>query len=821
MRQVIRIASLGIVAICLIGLPGQAQTSLLRSDTGSRLPTTKPYSVAGNIKRRVDSLQRMTQHGYYSKLFATKNRPNARLAASPCDSYLCTTPTSPALSISLTASGMLTCKQPQVTLTVTGAPASSTYVFSTGAGQPSGLSSSTATITTGGPYSVTVTAPGGSTATAQTKVQVDQIVPSVSLAASGTLSCTNTTVTLTATGAPANSTYIFSAGAIQSVGPLRNTATVSASTLYSVTAIASNGCSASATTSVSSNTAPPALSLTPPSATLCTGQTATLTASGGNTYRWNTGPTSSTLLVSYTGTYSVTAVNTNGCSATAAANITVNQLPTAPSLLTQSGQTYAGAQASVTVLQNSGTVNLVVNGCNGMVNWTGSNNTSGMTNLIPVLTNQVGMFVYSATCQVGGCTSPPASVTVTVKAVTFSVFHQDADRNLANNTIKPYLQLQNDDTSPIPYGELTVRYWLTVEQFTPLTNMSVYYAQLGTNNVKMRYVALAQPRQGAFGYVEYSFDTSAGSLGAGSNSGPVQTGIGKQDWTNVNEADDYSYASNSNYTKNSRITAYRNGTLIWGTEPAGVASVQSLKPYTENKSGATTNAISTYLQLRNEGNVPVNYSDVKVRYYLTADGSQPLNFYLDYAVLGNSNVKGQFVRPNPPLANADTYLELSFTGSLGTMYPLSNTGTIQYRIAKQDWSNFNQSNDHSYQNGSNPMSENSRVVVYVAGTRVYGTEPGAAARLAAEEPDTQLRVVLLGNPVQNNEVKVEVSGAQGQTLRYVLTDLNGRLVSERFVEQAGAVERQTLSLSGQPARQLLLRVSTSTQAKTVKIARTD
>lgn len=52
---------------------------------------------------------------------------------------------------------------------------------------------------------------------------------------------------------------------------------------------------------------------------LCNNQVATLTASGGTSYQWNTGPNGSSIYVSPTGntTYTVTGIAENGCSVTA------------------------------------------------------------------------------------------------------------------------------------------------------------------------------------------------------------------------------------------------------------------------------------------------------------------------------------------------------------------------------------------------------------------------------------------------------------------------------------------------------------------------
>ncbi|CCH00258.1 hypothetical protein FAES_2249 [Fibrella aestuarina BUZ 2] len=397
------------------------------------------------------------------------------------------------------------------------------------------------------------------------------------------------------------------------------------------------------------------------------------------------------------------------------------------------------------------------------------------------------------------------------------VLHRDVDNSVGNNVIKPTLQIVNEGDAPLVYSQLTLRYWLTVENFAPLSTLSVYYAQLGNNNVKMRYVALDKPRQGAWGYIEYRFEESAGQLAPGGNSGDIQSGIAKQTNTNVNEADDYSYANAQALVANDHVTGYLNGKLAWGIEPTEVPAQQQLTVYTDNRP-VGANTINTYLQVRNEGNVPVNYQDIKVRYYLTADANpDKLRFYLDYALLGNPNVTGRFVKLDPVLANADAYLELSVNTSLGALYPASNTGDIQYRIAKDDWTDFIKSNDYSTVAGSGSV-ENNRVVVYLAGQRIWGQEPAAGARTGSGEvSEAPLQVTLLGNPVSGPHMSVEVRGANGQPLRLQLTDINGKAVSNHFIEQALPVEQHRLDIGHQATGLLLLQVSTPSQTKTLKV----
>ncbi|MVM36754.1 hypothetical protein GO730_02215 [Spirosoma sp. HMF3257] len=363
---------------------------------------------------------------------------------------------------------------------------------------------------------------------------------------------------------------------------------------------------------------------------------------------------------------------------------------------------------------------------------------------------QAGDATYAA------ATSMDQSLIVTLPTF-LKVKSLDGDNNqTTNNVIRPYLTLVNEGSAVVPYSELTARYWFTAENFVGI-NTWIDYAQVGNTNVKMKYVSLDQPRDGALGYIDYSFTAGAGNLAAGGNSGPIQTRFANTDWADMTETNDYSFKAQANYGENDHITLYRNGNLIWGTEPAVAASVTKLKVYTENKNYNTGgNSISTYLKLNNEGNTPVLYSDLSVRYWFTAEGTQNLNYWIDYAKLGNSNVMGQFVR-NVGRTNADTYFELKLNSSAGMLYPSSNTGNIQYRIAKADWSNFNETNDYSY-TAAGSMAENDRVTIYYKGQLIYGTEPASGARLAAEYSDNPLTLSALGNPVMNNQAIVEIRG---------------------------------------------------------------
>lgn len=92
----------------------------------------------------------------------------------------------------------------------------------------------------------------------------------------------------------------------------------------------------------------PLLILTTSSSSICTSESATLTASGANTYSWSTGDTSSDIVVTPNSTtaYTVDGAYTNGCSTSTVMILSVNPTPTL--ILTSSSNSICASE-SVTV----------------------------------------------------------------------------------------------------------------------------------------------------------------------------------------------------------------------------------------------------------------------------------------------------------------------------------------------------------------------------------------------------------------------------------------------------------------------------------------
>jgi gliding motility-associated-like protein len=171
-----------------------------------------------------------------------------------------------------------------------------------------------------GSYSVTVTSAQGCSASGSVNIVVNAALNlNITAIANPSAICIGQSATLTASGA---TNYTWSnglgTGATQNVSP-------SSTTIYNVTATdATTGCSAVANTSVTVNPLPN-ITINASETTLCEAGSATLTASGADSYIWSTNETSAVINVSPTTTtiYTVTGTDANGCSSTASQNIDV------------------------------------------------------------------------------------------------------------------------------------------------------------------------------------------------------------------------------------------------------------------------------------------------------------------------------------------------------------------------------------------------------------------------------------------------------------------------------------------------------------------
>jgi hypothetical protein len=406
--QSINVSSGGSYSVTVTNASGCSATSAPTAVTVNANPSTPSVGASGPTTFCAGGSVTLTAPGGYSYLWsngATSQSINVTTGgsysvtvtnASGCSatSAPTTVTVNAAPSTPTVTAGSATtfCAGGSVTLT---APAGYSYLWSNGA------TSQSISATTSGSYSVTVTNGSGcSTTSATTNVTVHAVPSTPSITPSGsTTFCAGGSVTLTA---PSGFSYLWSNGATsQSIN-------VTAGGSYSVTVTNANGCSStSSATTVTVHANPATPSITPSGATtFCAGGSVTLTAPGGYSYLWSNGATSQSIVVTSSGSHSVTVTNASGCSATSTPmTVTVNSAPSTPTI-TPSGATTFCTGGSVTLTASSAPSYLWSNGAT--------------TQSINVTTG--GSYSVTVT-NASGCsaTSAPTTVTVNAKPATPSI----------------------------------------------------------------------------------------------------------------------------------------------------------------------------------------------------------------------------------------------------------------------------------------------------------------------------------------------------------------------------------------------------------------
>jgi len=187
-------------------------------------------------------------------------------------------------------------------------------------------------------YTVTVTDNSGCSATDNVILTVNPLPPAN--AGNNVSVCLGTSTTLNASGGVS---YSWSPGnSLSNANIAAPVANPTVNTTYTVTVTDNNGCKQTDNVAISILSLPPANAGN--NTAICLGQNASLTASGGVSYHWDTGGNTATISVSPDSTinYTVTVTDGNGCSQTDNVIVTVNYPPPAnagPDLIICTGET--------------------------------------------------------------------------------------------------------------------------------------------------------------------------------------------------------------------------------------------------------------------------------------------------------------------------------------------------------------------------------------------------------------------------------------------------------------------------------------------------
>ncbi|MBP7822029.1 MAG: T9SS type A sorting domain-containing protein [Saprospiraceae bacterium] len=278
----------------------------------------------------------------------------------------------------------LPCTTPQAVITGTsticnGAPTTltasggGTYSWSNNLGNNASISVSSA-----GTYTVTVTNNG---CTSSTSVTVTQVSTNATITGNTNI-CSGGVTTLLASG---GNSYQWN-------NNLGNNASVTVSNpgIYTVT-ITSNNCSSSTSVTVNQTAVQAAIT---GNLAYCEGSSGTLTVTGGGSYVWSNGSTSSTITTNAAGTYCVT-VTTNGCTSSTCANVIISP---APSLTVSNNSPTIGQTLTISASSTS----------SNAYSWAGPNGFTSFDQNISILNatpNQNGTYCVTATSLTSSCTA--------------------------------------------------------------------------------------------------------------------------------------------------------------------------------------------------------------------------------------------------------------------------------------------------------------------------------------------------------------------------------------------------------------------------------
>lgn len=158
-----------------------------------------------------------------------------------------------------------------------------------------------------------------------------------------------------------------------------------------------------------------------------------------------------------------------------------------------------------------------------------------------------------------------------------------------------------------------------------------------------------------------------------------------------------------------------------------------------------------HVAISNNGTMPQALSDLTLRYWFTAEGVTNFTAHMYYAALStitSSTIAETFVPLSststpPATAKADTYMELSFMATAGSIPPMASTNDIQLEFNDSSYqATETETNDYSYtgtDTQSNCEGQNNvltcqtmTITLYRNGKIVWGNEPGG---MQAPSPD--------------------------------------------------------------------------------------
>jgi hypothetical protein len=141
------------------------------------------------------------------------------------------------------------------------------------------------------------------------------------------------------------------------------------------------------------------------------------------------------------------------------------------------------------------------------------------------------------------------------------------------NSIRPRYSISYDSKEALDISNFKIRYYYTIDSEDEQTfwcdyagiNTNYTYSRI-KNSVKGEFVKMENPTDNADYYLELTFEEGLDPLQEKAKL-DVYCRFSKNDWSNYNQENDYSYTDSTSYIKWDKIVLYYKDELVYGEEP--------------------------------------------------------------------------------------------------------------------------------------------------------------------------------------------------------------------------------------------------------------
>ena len=333
-----------------------------------------------------------------------------------------------------------------------------------------------------------------------------------------------------------------------------------------------------------------------------------------------------------------------------------------------------------------------------------------------------------------------------------------------------------------------------VNELLPTTAAGPYTLNLYIDNPT---ITLKATQTGTAGEASFSYNWLAVCNGGGTpptNTAPTTTGIANQTAT-VNQYFSLNVASSfsDSETPNALVysaTGLPGGLSLTGSTLSGTPSASGVSGITVTASDPGSLSVSTSFSLTVSPAVvnptaPFSITGVTtVSCETISTGERRITFTPRYAGLNSQPISFSVVNELLPTTAPGPYALRLYTDNPVINLRATQTGTAGEASFAYNW------------------------------LAACGASQGRQGVVSEEG----LRVIVLGNPIRDDIMQVDIRGAGGQPLRVQIINQQGKCIAETSQEQAADTERIRLRI-GSATGIYLLQVSTPTQQKTIRLLR--